>query len=96
MDEKTRDKRRNKLISKTRLKGVFKKVDTLYECDIVLIFLDGNPYPNIFFVPKKEFKEKILPQPNVENFVLRYLKNTNPRYNNNKLPKRLIDRFYSK
>ena len=95
MDEKTIDKRLNKLMSKTRLKGVFKKVDNFEECDIVLFMFTDKPYHDLF-VPKKDFKEKILPQPVVENFVLRYLKHTNPRYNNNKLSNRLIDRAYYK
>ena len=73
MDEKTIDKRVNKLISKRRLKGVFKKVDNLEECDIVLLILKNNPYINIF-VHKKEFKEKILPQPAVLKFCIKLFK----------------------
>ena len=95
MAEKTIDKRFNNLLSKTKLKGVFKKVDNLEECDIVIIFLDNSPHRNIF-VPKKDFKEKILAQLNEGNYELRYLKHTNPRYNNNKkLSKRLFDGCYS-
>ena len=96
MDEKTIDKRLNKMMCKTRLKGVFKKVDTLEECDIVLIMFDDKPYRDIF-TTKKEFKEKILPQYNeinTDNLVLRYLKYTNSRRTSNKLPNRLIDRTF--
>ena len=87
MDERTIDKRLNKLMNKTRLKGVFKKVDNFEECDIVLFMYTDKPCRDIF-VTKKEFKKKILPQYNeinTDNLVLRYLKHTNPRYNNNKL-----------
>ena len=97
MAEKTIDKQLDKIMRKTKLKGLFKKVVNLEECDIVLL-IHINKLNREIFVPKKELKEKILPQPAVENYVLRYLKHTNPRYNNNnnKLPKRLIDSAYYK
>ena len=94
MDVKTIDKRLNKLIRKTSLKGVFKKVDTLEECDIVLLMSKNKPCWDIF-VTKIDFQEKITPELFMVNFVFRYLKHTNPRYDNNKLSKRLIDRGYS-
>ena len=62
MDEKTIDKRLNKMMCKTRLKGVFKKVDTLEECDIVLIMFDDKPCHDLFF-PKKILKKKYYPNP---------------------------------
>ena len=77
-------------MTKKSLKGVFKKVDTLYECDIVLIMLEDDPYHNIFMT-KKGFKDKILDQPDVEKFVLRYLKYTNPRHASNNLPRGLLN-----
>ena len=67
MNEKSFIKKLDKIMCKTRLKGVFKKVDTLEECDIVLVM-----YGDIF-VTKKGFKEKILPQYNeinTDNLVL--------------------------
>ena len=96
MDEKTLDKRLNKLIRKSGLKGIFKKVDNFEECDIVLFMFDDKPGHDLF-ITKKDFKEKILPRPVVGDFVLRYLKHTNPRYNNNLLlSKRIIDKGYRK
>ena len=96
MNEKTIDKRLNKIMCKAWLKGVFKKVDTLEECDIVLIMFDDKPCRDVF-TTKKEFKEKILLQYNeinTDNLVLRYIKYTNPRRISNKLPNRLIDRAF--
>ena len=95
MAERTIDKQLDKLMCKTMLKGVYKKVDNLEECDIVLL-THINKLNRGIFVRKKDFKEKILPQPNVENYVLRYLKHTNPRFNNNKLSNRLIDKGFYK
>ena len=95
MDEKTLNKRFNKLMTKTSLKGMFKKVDTLDKCDIVLFLYTNKPHYRIFFTTKKEFKEKILPQYNTDNGVLRYLKYTNP-HASNKLPFKLIDKAFSK
>ena len=97
MDEKTLDKQFNKLMHRTRLKDVFKKVDTLDECDIILFMYTNKPRRDIF-VTKNEFKEKILHQYNeinTDNFVLQYLKYTNPRHASNKLPIKLIDRAFS-
>ena len=82
-------------MTKTSLKVVFKKVDTLYECDIVLIILEDDPYHNIF-VTKKDFKDKVLNQRDEGDFVLRYLKYTNPRHVSNKLPNRLLSSGFYK
>ena len=98
MDEKALEKKINKLMTKTSLKGMFKKVDTLDKCDVVLILYNDKPHYNSFFTAKNEFKERILPQYNeiinTDYCVLRYLKYTNPRHASNKLPFKLIDRAF--
>ena len=45
---------------KTELKGVFKKVDNLEECDIVLLIHINDMYREIF-VPKKSLKKIYYP-----------------------------------
>ena len=98
MDEKALEKKFNKLMTKTTLKGVFKKVDTLDKCDVVLILYFDEHRCNNFLMTKNEFKERILPQYNeiinTDYCVLRYLKYTNPRHASNKLPVKLIDRAF--
>ena len=77
MDAKAVDKLYIKLMTKTRLKGVFKKVDTLEECDVVLIMYMGQTM-SYNFVTKKVFYEKML---NITSpmMMLYYLKYSNPR-----------------
>ena len=86
MNEKAFDKKFKSLMTKTKLKGMFKKVDTLDECDVVLVMY-YNPKYDCSFVIKKEFKEEKLPD---EDYAVRYLKYSNPRHTTNKLPRKLL------
>ena len=100
MDEKAFDKKFKRLMTKTSLKGMFKKVDTLDKCDVVLVMYYDEPNYESFFATKKEFKEKILCENNEINtdndFALQYLKYSNPRHAANKLPNKLLDRAFSR
>ena len=53
MDEKAFDKKFKRLMTKTSLKGMFKKVDTLDKCDVVLVMYYDEPNYECFFATKK-------------------------------------------
>ena len=91
MNEKAFDKKFKSLMTKTKLKGMFKKVDTLDKCDVVLVMYYNNPKHDCFFVTKKGFKEEILPD---DDFAVRYLKYSNPTHATNKLPKKLLHKAF--
>ena len=99
MDEKALEKKFNKLMTKTSLRGMFEKVDTLDKCDVVLILYSEDHGCNKFFTTKKDFKEKISEFSEILNnayCLLRYVKYTNPRHASNKLPYKLIDKAFFK
>ena len=94
MGETTINKRFNKIMCRRKLKYLFKKVDNLEECNIVLLIPINNKLNKDSIHPKKDFKEKILPLPAVEKYVLIYLKHSNPRYNKNLISKDRIDKAF--
>ena len=91
MNEKAFDKKFKSLMKKSRLKGMFKNVDTLDKCDVVLVMYYDEANYECFFVIKKGFKEEILPD---DDFAVRYLKYSNPRHATNKLQKKLLDKAF--
>ena len=62
MNEKAFDKRFKRLMTKTSLKGMFKKVDTLDKCDVVLVMYYNEPNYECFLRPKKGLKKKYYPK----------------------------------
>ena len=53
MKEKAFDKKFKSLMTKTKIKGMFKKVDTPDKCDLVLVMYYDEPNYECFFVIKK-------------------------------------------
>ena len=43
MNEKAFDKKFKSLMTKSKIKGIFKKVDTLDKCDVVLVMYYDEP-----------------------------------------------------
>ena len=90
MDDETKNKKIRKFINKSNIKGIYKKVDNLEECDMVFM-INIKKLSKKKFTTKENFIEDILPDPDwdLDDYGLVYLKHSNPRNKSNNLPHRL-------
>ena len=98
MDHKILDKKFKKFINTPPIKGLFKREDILDRCDYVIVIttIYKKAVYKIFTLTKKRFKEMLVKNEELNDeskYFIRYLKLSNPKYNTNKLPNRLLDQL---